>query len=94
MLKLKSMLRQYRADDYYCNAISKIWNRGMGRLTFVMLLEDDKKVLVNSTIARKKDYERVTEIFPEYTLVKVAYGYPLFYNYSMGWAYLHGFIEP
>lgn len=63
----------------------------MGCLTFVVLLESEKKVLVNSTIARTKDYERVAEIFPELEIVKVAYSYPIFYNHSMLWAYRNGY---
>lgn len=90
LLKLKRMSRQYRSDDC-SDGIAKVWNNGMGRLTFVMILEEEKKVLVNSTIARKKDYERIAEVFPEFEIAKVAYGYPLFYNHSMLWAYKHGY---
>ncbi len=87
--KLKKMSRQYRfdIDGSFC----KIWNGGMGRLTFVVPLESEKKVLVNSVIARNKDYERVAEVFPEFEIVKVAYGYPIFYNHSMLWAYRNGY---
>ncbi len=30
------------------------------------------------------------ELTEEFEIVKVAYGYPLFYNHSMLWAYRHG----
>lgn len=90
LLKLKKMSRQYRFDDC-SDGIAKIWNNGMGRLTFVILLEEEKKVLVNSTIARNKDYKRVAEVLPEFDIVKVAYDYPLFYNHSMLWAYRNGY---
>ena len=87
--KLKKMSRQYRfdIDGSFC----KVWNGGLGCLTFVVPLESEKKVLVNSTIARNKDYERVAEVFPEFAIVKVAYGYPIFYNHSMLWAYQNGY---
>lgn len=91
LLKLKRMSRQYRFD-YCSDGIAKVWNNGMGCLTFIMVLEEEKRVLVNFTIARKKDYERIAEVFPEFEIVKVAYGYPIFYNHSMLWAYQHGYV--
>lgn len=84
------MSRQYRFDDRGGdNSIAKLWNQGMGRLTFVVLVEEERKVLVNSTIARKRDYERIAEVFPEYEIVDVTYGYPTYYYHSMWYVYQH-----
>lgn len=94
LVKLKRMSRQYRTGDPGDpeDSIKKIWNRGMGRISFVILLEEEKKVLVNSFVARKRDYERVAELFSGYEIVKVEYGYPLYYSHSMLWVYERGYV--
>ena len=83
------MSRQYRFD--ISGGFCKVWNRGAGLLTFVVPLEAEKKVLVNSAIAKKKDYDRVAEVFAGFELIKVEYGYPIYYNHSMVWAYKNGY---
>lgn len=83
--KLKKMSRQYCADFPNKDSIAKTFNHGMGALTFVVLIEQEKIVLVNSLLAKKRDYERIASVFPEpeYKLIKVQYGYPDYYSRTM-----------
>ena len=79
------MSRQYLADFPHEDSIAKTFNHGMGALTFVVLMEQEKIVLVNSLLAKKRDYERITSVFPEpeYALTKIQYGYPDYYFHTM-----------
>ncbi len=82
LARLKKMSRQYRWDDYG-EALEKVWNNGFGHLAFVCPIEKEKMILVNSCLAKKRDYERIKEVFPDYEIVPVAYSYPLYYNNTM-----------
>lgn len=79
--QLRKKSRQYRIDIW--GGLSKVWNYGNGVLQFVVPLPDEKKILVNSALAKKRDYENIKAVFPDYELIDVWYRYPAYYNNSM-----------
>ncbi len=83
--KLREMSRQYCYDFPHKDRIAKVFNHGMGALTFVVLMEEEKIILVNKCLAKKKDYERIASVFPEpeYELIKIPYGYPDYYSQTI-----------
>ena len=89
--QLKKMSRQYRWG--ICGEFCKVWNNGLGCLEFISILVKERKILVNSCLANIIDYKRIAEVFPELKIIKVWFGYPLYYNHSMLWAYEHGYAE-
>lgn len=90
LTELKKLSKQYRFDEFgnFC----KVWNNGMGLLTFITPIIEEKKILVNSFISRKKDIERISEIFKDFEIVKIEYGYPIYYNHTMLSAYKNSLI--
>lgn len=69
---LRKQSRTYRPDD--CGdemCLSKTWNRGMGRQSFIEVLPDEGVVLYNSLVTKTRDLNRIKEIFPDYQLIKV-----------------------
>lgn len=90
LTELKKLSKQYKFDGFgnFC----KVWNNGNGLLTFIIPIIEENKILVNSLISRKKDFERISKIFQGFEIIKVQYGYPIYYNYSMLGAYKNGLI--
>ena len=77
LIKLRP--RVYRYDDLYKSQADKVFNNGMGCLAFVKFLVDEKTVLVNDTLADKKDIEILKSNFPEWQIEFVSLGYPDWY---------------
>lgn len=82
-------VRQYRAHDYRSDVVCKVWNRGMGRLDLFRFYPEQKIVLVNAAICNRADEQHLQAFLhaygmEDYTLQRVNYGYPVYYNDSFG----------
>ena len=78
---LSKMSGSYHPNmDMQPNVLDKTFNRGNGSLAFVEIIPDEKVLLVNKSIANKRDMERIQQCFPEYKVEEVSLGYPDWYS--------------
>ncbi len=87
LLNFSKGKRQYNNYSVSSLIMEKTFNHGNGSLALFKLLPEEKKIKVNSSLATKKDIERIKDFNSKYGL-----NYDLFfYNYSYPEYYNHSF---
>ena len=88
---LKAFVRKYMnyrdADSWERNAVAKVWNHGMGRLTMFKVYPDERVIVYNTALFNRTDEKKIVKLERmlggEWTRMPCYYGYPLYYNHSM-----------
>lgn len=79
------MSRSYRAHDCNDAVLDKVFNHGEGCLAMVFVDDASHRVYVNLSVARKRDFDNVRSVYPDYDMRAVEYGYPKWYAHSFAW---------
>ncbi len=69
--RLKQQSRTYGGDTVDKHRLTKSWNRGMGRQSFIQVLPEEGVILYSSLLTYNRDLDRIRDLFPEYELIKV-----------------------